>query len=1059
MKHESGKGSRCRAMPRKALVLAIGSCFCLVCAEGALAQAVTGTIRGTVPVAPNESVRITSTAGFDRTVAVDSSGQYSMILPTGNYTVTLMRDGKPVQSRTNISPAASGTATVSFASAGGTTDNPKALSGVVVTASAVPSIDVTTTNQVTTITAAQLARLPLGNTAEAIAMLAPGVGMGAPSLGTGQLGNPLLSFGGASVAENAYFIDGMNTTDALTGQGGVPLPYGAIDQQQTMTSGYGAQYGRTIGGVINEIGKPGTNEWHFGFKAEWAPGQLTADPSNYYWNNPLYTANPAETAGNLNTYRAGNRSEENIYDAYVSGPLIKDKLTFFLGMERDDTTSSATSAMSEGLPYTAQTTEHQPKVYAKINWNINENNVLTVSALQNSNKVWSTDYNFNYDTLQSGSLLSKPFTSKTSYDMWVANYTSYITDDFTLHAMFGKTRARYQTIEEPYPGYDPTLPNIGSASLENPAFIPNGPISNTQTEGTISDSAHTSTEMNYRIDLEYKLGDHDLRAGIDNLQTWDHDEGSVNTGPGYGWSYGQSDANTPIVGSDPNLPPYVGAPDSYGGNPGGYYVTKSYNQLVASTRLTQQAQYIEDNWQVTPNLLLDLGLRNDQFVNHAADGQPFARLTKPQWAPRLGFSWDVHGDASLQIYGNAGRYYLALPAAVSWNATATANQASVYYTYSGIDPVTGEPTGLKLLPYNNGGRGDNAGVSSFNAYGQPVDAASAAATNIKAEYSDNFVLGMKQEFEMLGSKYVFSANGVYQDMGPDIIDDWDDTPAMCRAAVAQGLQYAGTTLDQRLASCSTVAPGFVLINPTQTNDLLIPDGNGNLHKVVITPQDQGFPREVVRRYYAVNLALEHPFDGTWYGSITYTWSRSWGNTEGPVDSYAGLSGGGGGKSVALTPQWDHWELMEYSYGPQPNSRTNTLKAYGFYQINPDWRVGGNLYIASGTPKVCLGYYGPGQSDPVDYGSAYHWCGGQPSSPGSLGSMPWIHTLDLNANYSPGWLQHKWNFNLAVFNVFNKQTPIQLVNQYGTTITPNPGYGLVQGMTPPRMVRFYVSYDF
>lgn len=1057
MKHACGNGMRQRALSRKALVLAISGCFCLACAEGALAQSVTGTIRGTVPAAPNESVRITSTTGFDRTVAVGTSGQYSMILPVGTYTVTLLRDGKPVQSRTNVSPAASGTATVSFASMSGTSTNPKALSGVTVTASAVPPIDVTTTNQVTTITAAQLARLPLARSAEAIAMLAPGVAMGAPSLGNGQLGNPLLSFGGASVAENAYYIDGMNTTDAVTGQGGVPLPYGAIDQQQTMTTGYGARYGRTIGGVINEIGKPGSNDWHFGFKALWTPGSLTANTRNEYWVNPLYTGpNMQETPGNLQTYNAGNRQQEHIYDAYVSGPIVKDKLTFFLGVERDDTDGQTVGSV--GSPFTNAYVVHQPKLYAKINWNINENNVLTLSGVQNSNKVWSSNYNFDYNTLKNGSFTSRPLTTKNSYDLWVANYTSYITDDFTLHAMLGKVRAEYPVIAEPYPGFDPELPNIGSASAQNPAFIPNGPVSNTQTAATISDPAHRSLEMNYRIDLEYTLGKHDLRAGIDNLQTWDRNEGAIMTGPGYGWTYSQGDPGTPIIGSDPNLPPYVAPPNSNGPNPGGYYVQQVYNILVASTRLTQTAQYIEDRWQATPRLLLDLGLRNDQFVNHAASGQPFIRLTKPQWAPRLGFSWDVHGDASLQVFGNAGRYYLALPAAVSWNATATAYQASKYYTYSGIDPATGEPLGLVPIAQNNGGR-DGLGVSAFNAYGQPVNASIAASTNIKAEYSDNFVLGMKQEFHMLGSKYVFGADAVYQDMGPDIIDDWDDTATMCRAAVAQGLQYAGSTLDDQLSSCYNVAPGFVLINPTQTTDLMLPDGNGNLHKVVISPQAQGFPRKVERRYYAINLSLEHPFDGKWYGKLTYIWSRSWGNTEGPVDSYAGLSGGGGGTSIALTPQWDQSSLMEYSYGPQPNNHTNALKAYGFYQINPDWRVGGNLYISSGTPKVCLGYYGPDQTDPVGYGSAYHWCGGNPASPGSQGSMPWIHTVDLNVNYSPAWMKHDWNFNLAVFNVFNTQTDTQLMSIYGTSTTPNPGYGSPQGRTSPRMVRFDVSYDF
>ena len=48
-------------------------------------------------------------------------------------------------------------------------------------------------------------------------------------------------------------------------------------------------------------------------------------------------------------------------------------------------------------------------------------------------------------------------------------------------------------------------------------------------------------------------------------------------------------------------------------------------------------------------------------------GQDFV-VEKNQWEPRLGFSWDVNGDSSLKIYGNAGRYYLALPQSVGERA-------------------------------------------------------------------------------------------------------------------------------------------------------------------------------------------------------------------------------------------------------------------------------------------------------------------------------------------------------------------------------------------------------
>ena len=163
-------------LPRKALGLAIGSIISGLSGT-AWSQATRGTIQGTVPVQSNETVQITGGAGFSRTVSVDPSGKYSITLPVGTYTVSLLQDGKVVQSRDGVSPVAGGAVAVDFASASGG-KNISNLGGVVVTASAIPPIDVSTTNQVTTITAEQLRQLPLQRSAADIAMLAPGVNMG-----------------------------------------------------------------------------------------------------------------------------------------------------------------------------------------------------------------------------------------------------------------------------------------------------------------------------------------------------------------------------------------------------------------------------------------------------------------------------------------------------------------------------------------------------------------------------------------------------------------------------------------------------------------------------------------------------------------------------------------------------------------------------------------------------------------------------------------------------------------------------------------------------------------
>ena len=1040
------KGSSLRSLHRKnvfrrkALALAIGAAtFSL--ANTVWAQATNGTIYGTVPIAAGESIQITGGAGFNRTVEVDANGKYSVTLPVGTYTVTLLRDGRVVDSRKDISPVAAGAVAVDFAAAGAAS-SAATLNEIKVLGQAA-TIDVSTTNQVTTITAKQLQQLPIARTAEDIATLAPGVNMASAELGSGPLGTPTLVFGGASAAENAYYVDGMNTTELLNNMGGVSLPYGAIEQQQTSISGYDARYGRSIGGVINQIGKSGANEWHFGARALWQPGSLRDDPINYYYANPLITAEGTKP-GDIAVFRKNNSHSETIYDAYVSGPIIQDKLFFFLGVEQDNThyrtTGAFTSASSEDV------TVHDPKVYAKINWNINDANVFSLTGLQNEHKSWGTIYDFDYDTLQRGGFNSLDQTNKTAFRMWVANYTSYLTDNLTLNATFGKMHGEYYTQQPAYPGFNPSLPHVASASNQDPAFVPPGGIINSQTNSSIADPNHRETVTNYRVSLDWKRGDHDFQLGIDNINSQDLNDGSVNPGTGYQWIYGTSTPGQPVFGVDPSVPPYVAPstqchPDSTG-KVHCYYVQKHVDISAASVRVSQRAAYVMDNWQVTPNLLLNLGLRDDAFVNYDASGEAYIRETKPQWAPRIGFSWDVHGDSSLKVFGNAGRYYLALPANVALSIAAPVTNAGVYGTYTGVNPTTGEPIGFTPLPQNPA-----SGVSIDSEYGQAKDPRISAAQNIKAEFSDNFVFGMQQQFDMLGTNWTFGATGTYQRMNR-IIDDVDAIQNECAAGRAQG--YAWMTPD----TCDQWAQSLVLMNPGVTNNLLMKAPDGSLVPVKFTAADQGFPMGPKRRYYSIDLSLEHAWDSKWFAKIDYVFSRTWGNTEGPVSTYSAQ----GGSYESLTTAWDFPERMEYSNGVQPNDRKHQLKVFGAYALTPEWTLGGNLYIASGTPRMCRGRYGVDQVA-LHGSNTYYWCGGKPVPPGSLGRLPWNHQLNLSVDYRPDWADHKLDFNLGVFNVFNNQVALYYGDSFRSTSNPRVDYGRILDSTPPRYVRFSVAYDF
>ena len=1022
--------SRSAKLQRKALVVAVGLVFTGM-AGVAFGQATTGTIFGQAPVANGETVQITGGAGFNRTIPVDDSGRYTVTIPVGTYTVTLMKDGQAIQTKNGVTTRVAGSVQVDFTNEAGTvagSESAKNLSTVTVTANGIPSIDVSSVNESTIITAEQLKHLPLARSGEAIALLSPGSVQGAALLGTGPTGEPLVSFGGASVAENAYYINGFNTSDPLGNSGGITLPYGAIAQQQTLTSGYGAQYGRSAGGVISQVGQSGSNTWHFGGQVLWSPAFARSQYDNIDYVNPRSQI-PGEEKGDLYRYRNGDSLWNTVYDAYIGGPLIKDKLFFYAAAEADKT--QTTDVGSIGAANVSYQRVSDPKYYLKLDWNINDSNTLSLTGVQNTNNNNPAEiYDYDYTTKKSGQFSSLGQETNNKFKIWIAKYTSYITDNLSLNAMYGKMDGTYYSNQPAYPGFDPSLPNIITPDQQNPLYSGGGGgITNSNTNISLANPAHKSEVINMRLDLDWKLGDHDIQFGIDNDTTRDINAGDLMTGPGYAWEYQQAaHPDAPIAGT-PGAPEYVAAP---GGE--GYYVDKYVFQTQASVKVTQRAQYVQDNWQITPRFLLNLGLRNDQFTNYNPGGVAFLRLTSPQWAPRVGFSWDVNGDSSLKIFGNAGRYYLAMPAGVALRDAGAPLFTREYFTYTGID-ANGIPQGLTPITSNPSGpvpiNGEN---------GVPLDPKVVAAKNLKAEYQDEYVLGMQQQ---ITPEWNYGVTALVRRLGR-VIDDVGDVSTICNVLVAQGGDPA---------SCANI-DGSILINPGSVNTIRARNAAGGYDTAVVTPQDFGFP-PVKRKYYSLETFLEHSWDGKWYGKVDYVFSRSYGNTEGPVQSNIGQ----GGNSVSATEAWDYGSLMQNSNGLQANDRKHVIKAYGTYQVAPEWTVGGVLTIASGTPKSCLGYLGPDETDPINYGPSYHWCGGVPAVPGTTGRTPWIHQLDLQAEYRPQWADKKLGFQIQLHNALNEQKVTQIYPFYGSVDAPLARYGQAEALEIPRYVQLGVTYDW
>ena len=1013
---------------RTALAIAIGLG---TVAGAAMAQSnVTGSIFGQVNPQQGTTVTIANPdTGFTRSVPVDANGRYRFSsLPPGNYKVTLENNGAVVSQRDNVSVTISGGSEVSFGSAASASEA-STLEGVSVSATAMPSIDVSSVDTRTVITAEQLNKLPITRDVLAAALLAPGV-IGNSSY-KDALGNPVPSFGGSASSENAYFINGYAVTNPLTSIGLTQLPFDAIDQQQVLTGGYGAEFGRSTGGVINIVTKRGTNEWHGGVYTIWEPSGTRASPrNNNYPDTGFYPA----TDGTIYQYTKKNSYWRSTIGAYASGPLIKDKLFFYIDAEMNrregqgiasSTTAGAITSATVGRNGWNEYQYKIPRWLAKIDWNITDDHHIELTGASDKTEYTSKTYGFSYATLGHGQTQNGGVYTKDGGDLYVGKYTGYITDNFTVSALYGQQRLDH--IQLPYQ-YNPNCPLISISTAQ--ARAPGLAYGGCQTTSSAVRVPGANDETNgWRLDLEYRLGDHDIRFGADRQEAKSFTGTSLPGG--YSWTYNFQ--NNPGQAIDAGHG--VGSPAAAGGlGTQGYYVTRTYTTTSAKVKTVQESQYIDDHWQLTDRWMIYAGLRNEQFKNYNGNNEVYAKQ-RHQLAPRLGVSWDVNGDSTLKIYANAGRYHLAMPNNVAVRAASGSLGTSEYFSYTGIDPTTGAPTGLVSVPVNQAAgytcNGTNA-VSANLECGIAPDPRTVAAKGLKSHYQDEYIAGLDQAL----------------------------TPSL-----NWGVKLTWRQLRSAIDDTCTPALGGAcfLFNPGTGNTFLQEQDDGSFVAVHYSKDALRLP-DLKRKYYAVDLYLEHPFSDKWYGRIDYTWSRSYGNTEGQLASDLDI-GNGGQADVSVTQDWDLPQLMVGANGKLPNNRTHQIKAFGYYQLNDDWRFGANLNIASGRPKNCTSFY-PTADAGLYNGSFYYWCGlpgtpGYTRSPrGSAGNTPWTYIVNLNAAYTPSWLDKNLTFQVDVLNVFNKQTPTSYNPRYAQSrSTVNPLYDRELNFTDPRTVRFTARYDF
>ncbi len=624
-----------------------------------------------------------------QTQVTDGEGNYRFpSLPPGHYTVKAeLASFKTIEQPVDIGLDRTVTLNLKMLLAGVT-------ESVTVQATS-PTVDTTSTTTGVSVTPEMFNKLPVRRDFYALTTMAPGV--------TSDMVGPIVY--GSSSAENQYIIDGLNTTGVELGDKGKTLNNDFIQEVEVKTGGLPAEYGRMTGGVVNVLTKSGGNQFSgslFGF-GEGGPLQA---------NNSTADERPATTTQITDIAHQA--------DAGVSlgGFIVRDRLWYFGAYnrvnERDDTTVIRTIA-SPGAPETGSVVPltinrdlYAVKLTGKVgsghtfNFNVNGDpskrtgNVFTISGppstFDGERKIGGTDL--------------------------VGKYNGVFGSRFLVQGMV----ARHEETDK-----------FAGAGRDIPNFIDQTVVP-TATSGGFGFFQDQDFNRNvFQGNVTMYLGGHDIKAGGDyehinainnnynggagqriyKLSTLSGGQGTVY----YRHRFYVNDRAPGFVRADPSTwtiaLPLTSEPDS------------------ANTSF-----FAQDSWKLGNYFTINGGIRWEAQDVRNRDGQSAFKLDQ-NWAPRVGFIWDVTHDSRSKVYANWGRFYESIPMDINIRAFGGELQCFCY----NFDPNASNTIPDASAPARSSLLGSSV---------EPVD------PNLKGQYIDEWVGGFEYQLKsniVVGAKY------------------------------------------------------------------------------------------------------------------------------------------------------------------------------------------------------------------------------------------------------------------------------------------------------------------
>jgi len=864
-----------------------------------------------------------------RSAVTDAGGKFrSVFLPPGQYVVTTTFTGFRTQ-KANVKVVIDGNHSINLKM-----EVQNSIEDELVVTADLPVIDHSSTTSGANISEDFFTKLPTGRAVASIMEIAPGVS-------TVDVDGSY-RINGSSGPENQYIIDGVNTTSIELGTGSANLNFDFIQEVQVKTGGYNAEFGRATGGILNVITKSGGNEF---------------EGSVYAFSDSRSNVASARQVGVNGSTSLGTDRDD--WGVTVGGPIIKDKLWFFAGVNPTevknyvltptdpipDGDGSSSWADIRGENETVSSEREILSWAAKLTWQLNESNTVTFSANGDPQDAVFRDRSGKVETDQATTFESLNY---------IVKWNSILNNIFTLDASY----AYHEESRD-----DAAVDGNTKSNIYQRFDIPSGDV------GGIGFFRNTkATRDDFNIKLGAYLGNHDLKAGIQFEETNLADNrdysglGSVRLDiPGGGVRI----RNFASRAADGTLTP----------------ITQS-----ATTDNEYNSFFIQDSWSVTPNLVVNLGVRDEVQKLLNSSGETYHSFDD-NFAPRIGVTWDFMGDGRSKVFGHYGTFFQSI--AMDINNRAAAPEI-LYFRWYGTDPNS--PT--NFLDWTD------ADVQQIIDTQTPfaLDFGSGSTSidpNTKATNHDEVILGIEYEFKT----------------------DW-----------TVGFKYITRTLNEAIEDISFDAgDNYIIGNPgedvTFTNEgdhsLDFFDYNGDFVSVApgatytLFADQVGFPK-LERDYNGYEFLLRKAYRDDYQFQLSYVHSSTRGN-------YIGNTVPSGQVDPGITALFDIPSTTVNGVGLLPQHRRHILKFDGSYEFDFGMLAGlsyrytsGASYDALGEPDVGNGAY-----------SEFHLI-----QRGSAGALPALTSVDLHLDYT---MKFSGKMNLSVyadmFNVFDFQEATAVSRQF------------------------------